>query len=52
MGAYDDAACLLDVFFQAEYSEPCGQCGVVEWGVSDGGQFFCKNCHNVIEVGR
>ncbi|KAK3516215.1 hypothetical protein QTP70_006366 [Hemibagrus guttatus] len=31
------------------YSEPCGQCGSVFWGVSDGGQFFCKNCHNVIE---
>jgi len=24
----------------------------VEWGVSDGGHFFCKNCHNVIEVGK
>ncbi|GAA6092797.1 TATA box-binding protein-associated factor RNA polymerase I subunit B [Tachysurus ichikawai] len=31
------------------YSEPCGQCGSVFWGVSDEGQFFCKNCHNVIE---
>ncbi|XP_017311573.1 TATA box-binding protein-associated factor RNA polymerase I subunit B isoform X3 [Ictalurus punctatus] len=31
------------------YSEPCGQCGSVCWGVTNGGQFFCKNCHNVIE---
>ncbi|XP_053344419.1 TATA box-binding protein-associated factor RNA polymerase I subunit B [Clarias gariepinus] len=34
------------------YSEPCGLCGLVCWGVSDGGQLFCKNCHNVIERTR
>ncbi|XP_056096082.1 TATA box-binding protein-associated factor RNA polymerase I subunit B [Rhinichthys klamathensis goyatoka] len=34
------------------FSEPCGQCAAVEWGVSDGGHFFCKNCHNVIEKTR
>ncbi|MCJ8743794.1 hypothetical protein PDJAM_G00098240 [Pangasius djambal] len=34
------------------YSEACGQCGSVCWAVSDGGQFFCKNCHNVIERTR
>ncbi|KAF7690356.1 TATA box-binding protein-associated factor RNA polymerase I subunit B [Silurus meridionalis] len=34
------------------YSEACGQCGAVCWGVSDGGQFFCKSCHNVIERTR
>ncbi|KAL7888327.1 hypothetical protein AOLI_G00033010 [Acnodon oligacanthus] len=31
------------------YKEPCGQCGAVAWALSDGLQFFCKNCHNVIE---
>lgn len=31
------------------YSEPCGLCAAVDWGVSDEGQFFCKSCHNVIE---
>uniref|UniRef100_A0A4W4F8I4 TATA box-binding protein-associated factor RNA polymerase I subunit B n=1 Tax=Electrophorus electricus TaxID=8005 RepID=A0A4W4F8I4_ELEEL len=31
------------------YSEPCGQCGNVCWGLTDAEQFFCKNCHNVIE---
>ncbi|KAG1964076.1 TATA box-binding protein-associated factor RNA polymerase I subunit B [Pimephales promelas] len=34
------------------FSEPCRQCAAVEWGVSDGGHFFCKNCHNVIEKTR
>ncbi|XP_026146764.1 TATA box-binding protein-associated factor RNA polymerase I subunit B [Carassius auratus] len=34
------------------YSEPCGQCAAVDWGVSDEGQFFCKSCHNVIEKTR
>ncbi|XP_017537718.1 TATA box-binding protein-associated factor RNA polymerase I subunit B [Pygocentrus nattereri] len=31
------------------YKEPCVQCGAVAWALSDGLQFFCKNCHNVIE---
>lgn len=31
------------------YSEPCKQCGAVSWALSDGCQFFCRNCHNVIE---
>ncbi|XP_072553244.1 TATA box-binding protein-associated factor RNA polymerase I subunit B isoform X2 [Salminus brasiliensis] len=31
------------------YDEPCAQCGAVCWALSDGLQFFCKNCHNVIE---
>ncbi|KAK9956551.1 hypothetical protein ABG768_014277 [Culter alburnus] len=39
----------MDEELTAEYSEPCGQCAAVDWGVSDGGHFFCKNCHNVIE---
>ncbi|XP_043076450.1 TATA box-binding protein-associated factor RNA polymerase I subunit B [Puntigrus tetrazona] len=34
------------------YSEPCGQCAAVNWGVSDEGQFFCRSCHNVIEKTR
>ncbi|TRY55951.1 hypothetical protein DNTS_011338 [Danionella cerebrum] len=31
------------------YGEACGRCAAVDWGVSDEGLFFCKNCHNVIE---
>ncbi|XP_066533473.1 TATA box-binding protein-associated factor RNA polymerase I subunit B [Hoplias malabaricus] len=31
------------------YGEPCAQCGAVCWALTDGQQFFCKNCHNVIE---
>ncbi|XP_067273641.1 TATA box-binding protein-associated factor RNA polymerase I subunit B isoform X2 [Pseudorasbora parva] len=42
----------MDNYLTGGYSEPCGQCAAVEWGVSDGGQFFCKNCHNVIEKTR
>ncbi|XP_051731282.1 TATA box-binding protein-associated factor RNA polymerase I subunit B isoform X2 [Ctenopharyngodon idella] len=39
----------MDEELTAEYSEPCGQCAAVDWGVSDEGHFFCNNCHNVIE---
>ncbi|XP_051501215.1 TATA box-binding protein-associated factor RNA polymerase I subunit B isoform X1 [Myxocyprinus asiaticus] len=42
----------MDEQLTCGYSEPCGQCAVVDWGVSDGGHFFCKNCHNVIEKTR
>lgn len=35
---------------QDGYSEPCGQCGAVSWALSEGLQYFCRNCHNVIEV--
>ncbi|KAK7132987.1 hypothetical protein R3I94_015019 [Phoxinus phoxinus] len=38
--------------FTDGFSEPCGQCAAVDWGISDGGHFFCKNCHNVIEKTR
>ncbi|XP_062857490.1 TATA box-binding protein-associated factor RNA polymerase I subunit B [Trichomycterus rosablanca] len=31
------------------YNDPCMQCGAVNWAVTDEGQFFCNNCHNVIE---
>ncbi|XP_052379320.1 TATA box-binding protein-associated factor RNA polymerase I subunit B isoform X2 [Oncorhynchus keta] len=31
------------------YSDICGQCGEVNWGVSDEGRFYCRSCHNVIE---
>lgn len=34
------------------YSEPCGQCSAVDWGISDEGRFYCKSCHNVIERTR
>nr|F1R3W0.1 RecName: Full=TATA box-binding protein-associated factor RNA polymerase I subunit B; AltName: Full=RNA polymerase I-specific TBP-associated factor 63 kDa; Short=TAFI63; AltName: Full=TATA box-binding protein-associated factor 1B; Short=TBP-associated factor 1B [Danio rerio] len=39
----------MDEQITGGYSEPCGQCAAVDWGVSDEGQFFCKSCHNVIE---
>ncbi|XP_030627878.1 TATA box-binding protein-associated factor RNA polymerase I subunit B [Chanos chanos] len=39
----------MDEELTAGYNEPCVQCSAVHWGISDGGQFFCKNCHNVIE---
>ncbi|XP_034622385.1 TATA box-binding protein-associated factor RNA polymerase I subunit B isoform X2 [Trachemys scripta elegans] len=32
-----------------DYSEPCVQCSVVNWGLTDEGRFYCKSCHNVIE---
>lgn len=35
---------------QAEYTVPCAQCSAVDWGISDEGRFYCRSCHNVIEV--
>ncbi|XP_043366195.1 TATA box-binding protein-associated factor RNA polymerase I subunit B isoform X2 [Dermochelys coriacea] len=32
-----------------DYSEPCVQCSVVNWGLTEEGRFYCKSCHNVIE---
>uniref|UniRef100_A0A3Q2DHB3 TATA box-binding protein-associated factor RNA polymerase I subunit B n=1 Tax=Cyprinodon variegatus TaxID=28743 RepID=A0A3Q2DHB3_CYPVA len=34
----------------AEYREPCAQCAAVDWGISDEGRFYCRSCHNIIEV--
>uniref|UniRef100_A0A3Q0RQD7 TATA box-binding protein-associated factor RNA polymerase I subunit B n=1 Tax=Amphilophus citrinellus TaxID=61819 RepID=A0A3Q0RQD7_AMPCI len=34
----------------AEYTVPCAQCSAVDWGISDEGRFYCRACHNVIEV--
>ncbi|XP_076021366.1 TATA box-binding protein-associated factor RNA polymerase I subunit B [Genypterus blacodes] len=31
------------------YDQPCSHCSAVDWAVSDGGQFYCKSCHNIIE---
>ncbi|RXN16745.1 TATA box-binding -associated factor RNA polymerase I subunit B [Labeo rohita] len=42
----------MDEQLTGGYSEPCGQCAAVDWGVSDEGQFFCRSCHNVIEKTR
>ncbi|KAK2884166.1 hypothetical protein QQF64_015981 [Cirrhinus molitorella] len=39
----------MDEQLTGGYNEQCGQCGAVDWGVSDEGQFFCRSCHNVIE---
>uniref|UniRef100_A0A8B9HCE1 TATA box-binding protein-associated factor RNA polymerase I subunit B n=1 Tax=Astyanax mexicanus TaxID=7994 RepID=A0A8B9HCE1_ASTMX len=39
----------MDEHLTEGYSEPCKQCGAVSWALSDGCQFFCRNCHNVIE---
>lgn len=32
-----------------DFRQPCEQCCVINWGISDEGKFFCKSCHNVIE---
>ena len=37
---------------QGGYKEPCSICAAVEWGISDEGRFYCKSCHNVIEVSQ
>ncbi|XP_056620620.1 TATA box-binding protein-associated factor RNA polymerase I subunit B-like [Triplophysa dalaica] len=42
----------MDEFLTHGYSEPCGRCAAVDWGISGEEQFFCKNCHNVIERTR
>ncbi|XP_010881014.2 TATA box-binding protein-associated factor RNA polymerase I subunit B [Esox lucius] len=34
------------------YSAICGQCGEVDWRVSEEGRFYCNSCHNVIERTR
>ncbi|XP_068793303.1 grainyhead-like protein 1 homolog isoform X2 [Struthio camelus] len=35
-----------------DYHERCVQCSEVNWGVTDGGRFYCRTCHNVIERTR
>ncbi|XP_056620480.1 TATA box-binding protein-associated factor RNA polymerase I subunit B-like [Triplophysa dalaica] len=42
----------MDEYTADGYTEPCGQCAAVDWGISLEEQFFCKNCHNVIEKMR
>ncbi|NWR76403.1 TAF1B polymerase, partial [Centropus unirufus] len=34
------------------FDKPCAQCSEVNWGVTDGGRFYCRSCHNVIERTR
>uniref|UniRef100_A0A8B9S7K5 TATA box-binding protein-associated factor RNA polymerase I subunit B n=1 Tax=Apteryx owenii TaxID=8824 RepID=A0A8B9S7K5_APTOW len=34
------------------YHERCVQCSEVNWGLTDGGRFYCRTCHNVIERTR
>lgn len=48
----DNTLPLCRVLAQAEYREPCAQCAAVDWGISDEGRFYCRSCHNVIEVNR
>ncbi|KAM4042891.1 TATA box-binding protein-associated factor RNA polymerase I subunit B isoform 2-T2 [Anomaloglossus baeobatrachus] len=31
------------------YKVPCPQCAEIDWGISDEGKFYCKNCHTIIE---
>uniref|UniRef100_A0A3B3ZTN2 TATA box-binding protein-associated factor RNA polymerase I subunit B n=1 Tax=Periophthalmus magnuspinnatus TaxID=409849 RepID=A0A3B3ZTN2_9GOBI len=40
----------MDEELTAGYSEPCPRCSELLWGVTEEGHFYCKNCHNVIEV--
>ncbi|XP_053737901.1 TATA box-binding protein-associated factor RNA polymerase I subunit B [Synchiropus splendidus] len=39
----------MDSELTAGFTEACGQCEAVDWGVSEEGRFFCRSCHNVIE---
>ncbi|XP_042677627.1 TATA box-binding protein-associated factor RNA polymerase I subunit B isoform X2 [Centrocercus urophasianus] len=34
------------------FDERCAQCSEVNWGLTDGGRFYCRTCHNVIERTR
>ncbi|XP_054036162.1 TATA box-binding protein-associated factor RNA polymerase I subunit B [Dryobates pubescens] len=36
----------------SEFKERCAQCSEVNWGLTDGGGFYCRSCHNVIETTR
>uniref|UniRef100_A0A663MRB3 TATA box-binding protein-associated factor RNA polymerase I subunit B n=1 Tax=Athene cunicularia TaxID=194338 RepID=A0A663MRB3_ATHCN len=33
----------------ADFNERCAQCSEVNWGLTDGGRFYCRSCHNVTE---
>ncbi|CAL1585753.1 unnamed protein product [Knipowitschia caucasica] len=39
----------MDEHLTGGFSEPCGTCSEVSWGLTDDGAFYCRNCHNVIE---
>ncbi|XP_072714730.1 TATA box-binding protein-associated factor RNA polymerase I subunit B isoform X4 [Ciconia boyciana] len=35
-----------------DFNERCAQCSEVNWGLTDGGRFYCRSCHNVTEITR
>ncbi|KAF7247814.1 TATA box-binding protein-associated factor RNA polymerase I subunit B [Varanus komodoensis] len=35
-----------------DYNEPCVECSVVSWGITEEGKFYCRSCHTVIERTR
>ncbi|XP_015714939.1 TATA box-binding protein-associated factor RNA polymerase I subunit B isoform X2 [Coturnix japonica] len=35
-----------------DFDECCAQCSDVNWGLTDGGRYYCRTCHNVIERTR
>ncbi|NXA05120.1 TAF1B polymerase, partial [Sapayoa aenigma] len=35
-----------------DFNERCAQCSEVNWGLTDGGRFYCRSCHNVTERTR
>ncbi|XP_040454252.1 TATA box-binding protein-associated factor RNA polymerase I subunit B isoform X1 [Falco naumanni] len=35
-----------------DFNERCAQCSEVNWGLTDGGRFYCRSCHNVTEATR
>ncbi|XP_035178305.1 TATA box-binding protein-associated factor RNA polymerase I subunit B [Oxyura jamaicensis] len=35
-----------------DFTERCAQCSEVNWGLTDGGRFYCRTCHNVTERTR
>ncbi|XP_033916766.1 TATA box-binding protein-associated factor RNA polymerase I subunit B isoform X2 [Melopsittacus undulatus] len=35
-----------------DFNERCAQCSEVNWGLTDGGRFYCRSCHNLTERTR
>ncbi|NXL97066.1 TAF1B polymerase, partial [Tyrannus savana] len=35
-----------------DFNERCAQCSEVNWGLTDGGRYYCRSCHNVTERTR
>ncbi|XP_065537677.1 TATA box-binding protein-associated factor RNA polymerase I subunit B isoform X2 [Lathamus discolor] len=42
----------MDEEATGDLNERCAQCSEVNWGLTDGGRFYCRSCHNVAERTR